>query len=148
MDEWNDVEILLAEDDDLDAELTLRALRKIGVESKLFRVKDGTEALAFLFRAGPFAQRDRLQPKLILLDLHMQWIGGIEVLRQIRERQALTGTPVGILTSSTSDTDFFQSQDLLAWEYVVKPVDPQALIDLVNQAGLHTHGACGRCAWR
>jgi two-component system response regulator len=136
MDEWNAVEILLAEDNDLDAELTLRALRKIGVGNKVLRVHDGADALAFLFRAGQFAQRDHAQPKLVLLDLHMQKIGGLEVLRQIRQRGGSASMAVGILTSSTSDTDFFESQELLAWEYVVKPVDPQALIDLIKQAGL------------
>ena len=134
--EWNAVEILIAEDDDMDAELIIRLLHKIGVTCKLLRVDDGSEALDFLFREGKYAFRDHALPKLILLDVNMQRVGGIEVLRKIRGHASLKATPVAILTSSEKHTDFFESQDMLAWDYLMKPVAAGDLIDLVKQSGL------------
>lgn len=136
MDAWNAVDILVAEDDDMDAELILRGLRKIGVTSKLFRVVDGADALSFLFREDKFSVRDFSLPRLLLLDLHMPKIGGIDVLRRVRESRATKDIPVGILTSSTSHTDFFQTQEMLVWDYLMKPVSAEALVDLVRQSGL------------
>lgn len=136
MQEWNDVDILIAEDDDMDAELTIRVLRKIGVANKLLRVDDGVEALDFLFRQGKFANRDKTLPKLILLDVNMQKMGGLEVLRQLRSQTATKTIAVGILTSSEKHTDFFDSQEMLVWDYVMKPVSAETLIDLVRHSGL------------
>jgi two-component system response regulator len=136
MQEWNAVDILLAEDDDMDAELTIRVLLEIGVTSKMLRVTDGSEALEFVFREGKFAGRDYALPKLLLLDVNMPKIGGIEVLRRLRDHVSTKDMPVGILTSSSTHTDFFESQELLVWDYVMKPVSPKDLIDLVKRSGL------------
>jgi CheY-like chemotaxis protein len=141
MEEWNEIEILLAEDNDLDADLTVLTLRRIGVASKLLRVRDGREALTFVFRQGKFADRDDLLPKLILLDLHMPMAGGIEVLRQLRECSITKDIPVVILTVSVDPTDFFESQKLLVWDYLMKPVTREALVDLVKQSGLMSPAA-------
>jgi two-component system response regulator len=136
MQDWDAVDILIAEDDDMDAELTIRVLRKMGVANKLLRVDDGADALDFIFRQGKFADRDHAQPKLILLDVNMQKVGGLEVLRELRTHASLKDTPVGILTSSAKHTDFFESQEMLVWDYLIKPVSAEALIDLVKQSGL------------
>jgi two-component system response regulator len=136
MDEWNAIDILLAEDNDPEAELTVLALRKIGVINKLLRVCDGVEALAFIFREGKFAERDHALPKLILLDLMMPRAGGIAVLSQLRERAATKNIPVGILTASAEHSDFFDSQEMLVWDYLIKPVSPEALFELASQSGL------------
>jgi two-component system response regulator len=136
MDEWNAVEILVAEDDDMDAELAIRALRKLGVTNKLLRLDDGIEALAFVFRQGKFSNRDHALPKLILLDVNMLKIGGIEVLRQLREHAATKDISIGMLTSSVSHTDFFASQEMQVLDYVIKPVTAESLIDLVKHADL------------
>jgi CheY-like chemotaxis protein len=136
MEDWNAVDILVAEDDDFDAELTLRALRKIGEDYRILRVKDGVEALQFVLREGPFAQRDKTLPKLILLDLDMPRAGGMQVLRRLRDNAPTKEIPVGILTSSTKHADYFETQELKAWDYLVKPVSTEALMDLVKQIGL------------
>jgi len=136
MDEWNAVEILVAEDDDMDAELAIRALRKLGVTNKLLRLDDGIEALAFVFRQGKFSNRDHALPKLILLDVNMLKIGGIEVLRQLREHAATKDISIGMLTSSVSHTDFFESQEMQVLDYVMKPVTAESLIDLVKHSDL------------
>jgi two-component system response regulator len=136
MQEWNAVDILIAEDDDMDAELTIRVLRKIGVANKVLRVEDGVDALEFVFRQGQFAGRDHALPKLILLDVNMQKVGGLEVLRELRAHGPSKDIPVGILTSSAKHTDFFESQEMLVWDYLIKPVSAEALIDLIKQSGL------------
>ncbi|MGB6306953.1 MAG: response regulator [Steroidobacteraceae bacterium] len=136
MDQWNAVEILLAEDNEGDAELTLRALRKLKVRGKLLRVHNGLEALSFIFREAEFAARDQTLPKLILLDIHMPILGGLEVLRRLRATPSTQHIPVGILTGSSQENEFFESQQLLVWEYILKPVSADALKDLIAQAGL------------
>jgi two-component system response regulator len=136
MEDWNAVDILIAEDDDIDAEWTIRVLRKIGVTNKVLRLDDGAEALEFVFRQGRFSNRDHALPKLILLDVNMQHVGGLEVLRQLREHPATKDIAVGISTSSPKHTDFFQSQELVVMDYLLKPVTPESLIDLVKHAGL------------
>jgi two-component system response regulator len=136
MEDWNAVDILVAEDDDYHAELTLRALRTIQVVNKVLRVQDGVQALDFVFRQGQFADRDEMLPKLILLDLHMPKVDGLEVLRQLRESPTTQHIPVGILTSSSNHTDFFATQDLLVLDFVLKPVSSDALMDLIKQSGL------------
>jgi two-component system response regulator len=136
MEEWNAIDILLAEDNDPDAELTVLALRRLGVVNKLLRVRDGMEALAFIFREGKYAGRDHALPKLILLDLVMPGVGGIDVLRQLREHESTKTIPVGILTASAEQSNFFDSQELRVLDYLMKPVSPEALYDLASQSGL------------
>jgi two-component system response regulator len=136
MEGWNAVDILVAEDDDFHAELTLRALRTLQVVNKVLRVQDGVEALDFIFRRGQYAHRDETLPKLILLDLQMPKADGLEVLRQLRESATTEHIPVGILTSSSNHTDFFASQDLHVLDFLMKPVSADALRDLIKQSGL------------
>src|SRR5882762_6741549 len=99
LDKWDKVEILLVEDNLSDAELTVRAFRSIGATQKILRLSDGVEALDFIFRKGRFSDRDRALPKLILLDLKMPRVGGIEFLQRLREDAATMDIAVAILTS-------------------------------------------------
>lgn len=130
------VDVLLAEDDEFDAELTIAALHRVAPQRTVLRVLDGAEALQFIFRQGPFANRSETLPKLILLDLDMPRAGGLEVLRQLRDYAPTKELPVAILTASLKQSDFFQTQEIGVWEYLVKPVTTQALMDLVSQIGL------------
>lgn len=136
MDKWNSVEILLVEDNISDAELTVRALRSIGAAQKILRLADGVEALDFVFRQGRFADRDRALPKLILLDLKMPRIGGLEFLQRLRQDSATTNITVAILTSHTIDRQVFDEQDLNVSDYLLKPANAESLVDVVKRAGL------------
>lgn len=136
MDKWNNVEILLVEDNISDAELTVRALRSIGAKQKILRLADGVEALDFVFRQGRFADRDRALPKLILLDLKMPRIGGIEFLQRLRQDSATTNITVAMLTSHAIDKQTFDEQDLNVRDYLQKPADAESLSNLVKRAGL------------
>jgi len=133
-----EVEILLAEDNDSDAELTIRALRKVNLANKLVHVRDGAEALDFLFARGSFAGRDtHNMPKVILLDLKMPKVDGIEVLKEIRANQATKLIPVVIMTSSKEQQDIVKSYHLGVNSYVVKPVDFQNFAKAVSDLGLY-----------
>jgi two-component system, response regulator len=136
MNEWDEVEILLVEDNLSDAELTVRAFRRIGATQKILRLADGVEALDFLFHKGRFSDRDQALPKLILLDLKMPRVGGIEFLQRVRQDTATMNIVVAILTSSTIDKLLFDGQDLNVRDYLLKPVNTESLIDLVKYAGL------------
>jgi CheY-like chemotaxis protein len=136
MDKWNNVEILLVEDNISDAELTVRALRRAGAAQKILRLADGVEALDFVFRQGRFADRDRALPKLILLDLKMPRIGGIEFLQRLRQDSATMNITVAILTSHTIDKRVFDEQDLNVRDYLLKPASAESLVEVVNRAGL------------
>jgi two-component system, response regulator len=137
MDSYQNIDILLVEDNDADAELTLRALRKSHVANKIARVRDGVEALEFVFREGPFAQRDPTLPKLIMLDMQMPRLNGLEVLRRLKADNTTKMIPIVMLTSSAMDRDLLQSYELGVNSYLVKPVDVAAFIDLVLKAGLY-----------
>jgi two-component system response regulator len=136
LDKWDKVEILLVEDNLSDAELTVRALRSIGVTQKILRLSDGVEALDFIFRKGRFSDRDQVLPKLILLDLKMPRVGGIEFLQRLREDAATKSILVAMLTSFTIDQLPAEIQDLNVHDYLLKPVNPERLIGLVRHAGL------------
>jgi two-component system, response regulator len=136
LDKWDKVEILLVEDNLSDAELTVRALRSIGVTQKILRLSDGVEALDFIFRKGRFPDRDQGLPKLILLDLKMPRVGGIEFLQRLREDAATKNIVVAMLTSFTVDQLPADIQELNVHDYLLKPVNPERLIDLVTHAGL------------
>jgi two-component system response regulator len=136
MKEWDQVEILMVEDNLSDAELTLRALRKVGATQKVLRLSDGSEALDFIFHKGRFSDRDQLLPKLILLDLKMPRVGGIEFLQRLRQDDASAGITVAVLTSSTQERSYFDSQDLGVRDYLLKPVSAEGLISLMERAGL------------
>jgi CheY-like chemotaxis protein len=137
MSEFEQVQILLVEDSERDAELTTRALKKGGLANKLLWVKDGQEALDYLFRQGEFAQRDEGIPRLVLLDLKMPRVDGIEVLKAIKSNEGTKRIPVVIMTSSQEESDVARSYDLGANSYVVKPVDFNAMTELARQAGYY-----------
>ena len=134
LDKWDKVEILLVEDNLSDAELTVRALRSIGVTQKILRLSDGVEALDFIFRKGRFPDRDQALPKLILLDLKMPRVGGIEFLQRLREDPATKNIVVAMLTSFRIDQA--DIHDLNVHDCLLKPVNPERLIELVTHAGL------------
>jgi two-component system response regulator len=137
MEPFEQVEILLVEDSSLDAELMIRAMKGGGLANKLLWVKDGQEALDFLFRQGEFAKREDTVPRLVLLDLKMPRVDGIEVLKAIKANEKTRRIPVVVMTSSQEEKDMAQSYDLGVNSYVVKPVDFAALTELARQAGYY-----------
>jgi two-component system response regulator len=137
MEQFEQIEILLVEDNAHDAELTMRALKKGGLANKLLWVKDGEQALDYLFRRGAFASRDDVAPRLVLLDLKMPRVDGIEVLKVVKADERTKRIPVVVMTSSQEEKDVAQTYDLGVNSYVVKPVDFAAVADLVRQAGFY-----------
>lgn len=137
MEQYEQVEILLVEDNERDAELTMRALKKGGLANKLLWVKDGQQALDYLFRAGEFAGREDVVPRMVLLDLKMPRVDGIEVLRTVKADDRTKRIPIIVMTSSQEEKDVAQTYDLGVNSYVVKPVDFAAVADTVRQAGYY-----------
>ncbi|OGU30368.1 MAG: two-component system response regulator [Ignavibacteria bacterium GWA2_35_9] len=132
------VEILLVEDNLNDAELTVRALRKNNITNELIHLKDGAEALDFIFGTGSYKGRDiNNRPKVILLDLKMPKVDGIEVLRRIKENDLTKKIPVVILTSSKEDPDIRTCYELGANSYIVKPVEFDNFQKAVSDLGLY-----------
>lgn len=131
------VDILLVEDGDADAEMTARALRKGGLVNRLARVRDGVEALEYMFREGRWSTRTSAQPRLVLLDLKMPRLGGIEVLRRLKADDTTKIVPVVIMTSSAEEQDIVESYHLGANSYLVKPVEFPAFAELVSHVGLY-----------
>lgn len=131
------IEILLVEDNELDAELTMRALKKGKLANKVKWVTDGQQALDYLFREGDYTQRDNIPPRLVLLDLKMPRVGGIEVLRAIKADERTRRIPVVVMTSSQEEQDVAETYNLGVNSYVVKPVDFNALADVAGQAGYY-----------
>lgn len=130
--------ILLVEDNPDDEALTLRALKKNNIGNELYVVRDGAEALEFLFCTGAYAERDpRDKPEVILLDLKLPKVDGLEVLRRIREDKNTHLLPVVILTSSKEEQDRIRGYSLGANSYVRKPVDFTEFVDAVRQLGLY-----------
>ena len=121
----NDIEILLVEDNDDDAKLTIFALEKNKMNKKLIRLKDGEEALDFIFASGKYLEKRSISfpPKLILLDIIMPKVNGIEVLQKIKCAPLTKAIPVIILTSSKEDPDIQKCYNLGANSYVVKPIE-------------------------
>ena len=135
---YNEVEILLVEDSAADAEMTIRALKKANIANKLVHLKDGAEALDFIFCRGDFSERDPAnKPKVILLDIKMPRVDGIEVLRQLKSNEDTRRIPVVIMTSSNEDSDIVASYDLGVNSYVVKPVGFESFAKAVNDLGLY-----------
>lgn len=132
------VEILLVEDNPHDAEMTIRALKKVNLANKLIHVKDGVEALDFIFAKGTFADRHiENKPKVILLDIKMPKVDGIEVLRQIKSNETTKTIPVVIMTSSKEEQDVITSYNLGVNSYVVKPVDFEGFAKAVSELGFY-----------
>jgi len=131
-------EILLVEDDPDDEALTLRALRKSHLLNKVVVARDGAEALDYLHCTGAYADRDpNRQPQVVLLDLNLPRISGLEVLRRLRADKRTRLTPVVILTTSKEEEDMVQSYALGANSYVRKPVDFGEFAKVVNGIGLY-----------
>lgn len=130
--------VLLVEDNPDDEVLTLRALRKANVANEIEVVRDGSEALEFLFCEGQYADRDESNmPGLVLLDLKLPKLNGIEVLQRIRNDPRTKLTPVVILTSSSEDEDIVRSYQSGANSYVRKPVDFADFADAIANVGLY-----------
>ena len=134
----HELEILLVEDNPYDAELTLRALEKRHLANRVVHVKDGKEALDFLFGTGPYAGRDNTQhPKVMLLDLKLPKVDGLEVLRAIKANDQTRNIPVVVLTSSSQQRDLVESYHLGVNSYVVKPVDFDQFSKAVSELGCY-----------
>jgi len=133
-----DVEILLVEDNPNDVELTLRALQKQNLSNKVFVVKDGAEALDFIFASGAYSQRKvEKRPKVVLLDLKLPKVDGIEVLRRIKADSRTSPIPVVMLTSSQEERDVVNSYNLGVNSYIVKPVDFSNSVHGVSELGIY-----------
>ncbi len=132
----NDTEILLVEDSPSDAELTIRELRRHHLANKLVHLKDGAEALEFIFGTGAHAGRDLSQhPKVVLLDLKLPKVDGREVLRAIKTDERTRTIPVVVMTSSQEQRDVVDSYHLAVNSYVVKPVDFDHFSKAVSELG-------------
>ena len=134
----NEVEILLVEDNPNDEELTLKALKRHNFSNMVYVVRDGAEALDYVFATGPYANRNiEDRPKLILLDLKLPKVDGIEVLRRIKTEESTKIIPVVVLTSSNEDRDIIDSYRLGVNSYIVKPVEFDKFIKAVSDLGLY-----------
>ncbi|HJU83833.1 MAG TPA: response regulator [Holophagaceae bacterium] len=132
------VEILLVEDNPADAEMAIRALTRKNLANHLVWVKDGEEALDFLFRAGRYEDlAPDLKPRLILLDLKMPKVDGLEVLARLKSDERTSLIPVVMLTSSKEEQDIVASYRLRVNSYIVKPVDFTQFFEAVESAGLY-----------
>ena len=132
------VEILLVEDNPNDVELALHALKKNNIANRIEVVRDGAEALEFIFATGAYAQRSIGNgPKVILLDLKLPKVDGLEVLRQIKSDPRTRAIPVVVLTSSREESDIVESYNLGVNSYIVKPVDFEQFTEAVRQFGLY-----------
>ena len=131
-------DILLVEDNPNDAELTLRALKKARVANDIHVVRDGAEALEFLFGEGAYEGRARSAfPRVILLDLKLPKVDGLEVLRRLKSEDRTRKIPVVVLTSSREESDLVASYHLGANSYIVKPVDSDKFFEAVHEIGLY-----------
>ena len=128
--------ILLAEDSAADAELTLEALGDHNLANRVDEVRDGVEALDYLYRRGSYAARPAVLPLALFLDLKMPRMDGLQVLRTLKTDQALKVLPVVMLTSSREDSDLAESYRLGANAYVVKPVDFSQFTEAIRELGL------------
>ncbi len=128
--------ILLVEDNPDDEELTLRALRKSGVKEPVVVARDGPEALDYLFATGAWKERDAQDtPRVVLLDLKLPKLSGLDVLRRMREDPRTRRVPVVVLTSSTEERDIEQCYDLGANSYVRKPVEFDEFLEFIRNLG-------------
>lgn len=130
--------IFLVEDNADDEALTLRALKKNNISNQVFVARDGLEALDFLFARGKFSDRDEtIQPQVMLLDLNLPKVDGLNVLKRLRADERTKGIPVVILTSSKEDQDIIEGYSLGANSYVRKPVDFNDFTEAIRQLGLY-----------
>jgi two-component system, response regulator len=127
--------ILLVDDSPRDTEMALNALAQHNLANEVFAVRDGVEALDYLYRRGPFADRAAGHPAVVLLDLKMPKVDGIEVLRQIKNDPQLRVIPVVVMTSSREEQDLVTSYQLGVNAYIVKPVKFQEFVEAVKLVG-------------
>ena len=136
--ENSEVEILLIEDNPNDAEMTIRALRKHNIANKVTHLKDGAEGLDFIFGTGNYKDRNiDNKPKVILLDLKMPKVDGIEVLRRVKSDKRTKTIPVVVLTSSKEDPDVRACYELGVNSYIVKPVGFENFTNAISELGLY-----------
>lgn len=128
--------ILLVEDNPKDLELTLLALEKSNLANEVVTVRDGVEALDYLFRRGPYAERAVGNPAVVLLDLKLPKVDGIQVLEKVRAEPTLQSIPVVMLTTSREEKDLVRSYKLGVNAYVMKPVGFQEFIDAIQDLGV------------
>jgi two-component system, response regulator len=132
------VDILLVEDNPQDSELMLRALKKNHIANNIFTVEDGADAIDFIFSKGKFAGKTSGQwPRVILLDLKLPKINGLEVLKEIKSHEETRSIPVVMVTSSREDPDIKAAYELGANSYVVKPVDFESFQEAMVRVGLY-----------
>lgn len=138
MNDQDVVDILLVEDSPQDAELTIRALKKHNLANRLFHVQDGAEALDFLFARGKFqGRRIDVSPKVVLLDLKLPKVNGLEVLRSMKNDPHLQTIPVVMVTSSAEHPDVKAAYNLGANGYVIKPVQFDAFMEAMSKVGIY-----------
>lgn len=138
MDVNKTVEILLVEDNDNDAEMALRALKKNNISNKITRLKDGEEALEFLFGTGKFEGRSiHNHPRVILLDLKMPKVDGLEVLKAVRSNKDTENIPIVMLTSSREERDVVEGYKLGVNSFIVKPVEFNSFMEAVKDIGIY-----------
>ena len=135
--ENNGVEILLVEDNPVDIDLTLDALAQAKLANRVHVVRDGAEALEFVFCTGQYADRVNRNPKLILLDINLPKLNGIEVLKRLRADARTRHIPVAILTTSSEERDVFESYEIGVNSYIVKPVDFEQFTEVVRALGFY-----------
>ena len=134
----NEVEILLVEDNQTDVELTLRGLKKNNLANNIIIVNDGEEALDFIFERGKFSERTNHNfPKVILLDLKLPKIDGLEVLRTLKSDERTKSIPIVMLTSSNEESDKVDSYKLGVNSYIVKPVDFEKFTKAIGEIGMY-----------
>jgi two-component system response regulator len=132
------VDILLVEDNPNDAELAIRALRKNRLANNVLHIADGAAALDYIFARGGYAGRDISdRPRLILLDLKLPKVDGLEVLKEVKADERTRQTPVVVLTTSKEEKDLIESYRLGVNSYIVKPVDFEKFVDAVKELGLY-----------
>jgi two-component system response regulator len=131
------LEVLLVEDDPDDLELTLHALREARITNPIHIARDGEEALDYIFSRGAFAGREATRPRVILLDLKLPKVDGLQVLRQIKADQRTKGVPIVILTSSSEERDLIEGYRLGANSYIQKPVDFAQFQQTIRELGYY-----------
>jgi CheY-like chemotaxis protein len=134
---YQQVEILLVEDSKADADMTMRTLRKRGIANNVEWVKNGVEAMEYLYREGAFANRPTGAPKLVLLDLKMPLMDGLQVLERMKADPRTQAIPVVMMTSSREEGDVLASYRLGVNSYVVKPVDFRDFAEMVSEVGMY-----------
>lgn len=137
MNKYQNVDIMLVEDSAHDAEMTMRVLKRRGIVNDIFWLKDGVEAIEYLFCEGEYAGRDNGLPKLVLLDMKMPRMDGLQVLKKLKSSEKTRHIPVVMLTSSREEGDLINSYLSGVNSYIVKPVDFEQFDETIAQIGMY-----------